>query len=168
MSTTEWFAVQTQPHAENKAARHLENQGYGVFFPRYRKERRHARRRDVVEAPLFPGYIFVALDVTFGRWRSVLSTLGVRRLISAGDRPLALPERVMDEMRARADADGLCSLDEPVFHPGQMLEITEGPFKECIGLFSERDDQRRVILMLDLLGRTLRLPIAAHAVQPVG
>ncbi len=168
MSTTDWFAVQTQPHAEVRATQNLGRQGYEVFFPRYKKERRHARRRDIVEAPLFPGYIFVALDLEADRWRSVLSTVGVRRLISAGDRPLAVPLQVMDDLWARSDANGLFTLDdEPAYRPGDPLAVTEGPFKDCIGLFAERDDQRRVILLLDILGRTMRLPIAAHAVQPL-
>lgn len=171
MTTThaDWFAVQTQPHAEQRAAMHLGRQGYGVFFPRYKKERRHARRKDVIEAPLFPGYIFVALDLAASRWRSVLSTFGVSRLVTAGNHPVPVPPQVMDNLQSRADANGLFSLsDEPVYHPGEALAITEGPFKDCVGLFAERDDQRRVILLLNLLGRTLRLPIAAHAVQPLG
>lgn len=168
MSQTEWFAVQTQPHAEARATLHLNRQGYDVFFPRYKKERRHARRHDIVEAPLFPGYIFVALDLAADRWRSVLSTMGVRRLLTAGDRPLAVPPQVMDDLWSRADTDGLFTLDDqPSYRPGDALTITEGPFKDCVGLFAERDDQRRVILLLDLLGRTMRLPIAAHAVQPI-
>ena len=168
-TSTQWYVVQTHPHAESRAATHLNRQGYGVFFPRYKKERRHARRLDIVEAPLFPGYLFVALDMAASRWQAVKSTMGVRRLVTAGDRPLAVPPQVICDLQARADTEGLYHFDEqPSYQPGDALVITEGPFKDCIGLFAERDDQRRVILLLDLLGRSLRLPIAAHAVQPQG
>ncbi len=57
-----WFAVNTQPLAEARAQRNLENQGFHTFMPRRRKMLRHARKLTVVEAPLFPRYLFIAFD----------------------------------------------------------------------------------------------------------
>ena len=57
-----WYVVQTHPHAEQKASLNLARQGYGVYLPRYLKRRRHARRVETVAAPLFPRYMFVAVD----------------------------------------------------------------------------------------------------------
>ena len=45
-----WYVAQSHVHAESKAAIHLGR----LYLPRYRKQRRHARRIDVVAAPLFP------------------------------------------------------------------------------------------------------------------
>jgi transcriptional antiterminator RfaH len=56
-----WYVVQTHPHAENKAAAHLQRQGFATYLPRYLKRRRHARRTEAIAAPLFPRYLFVAL-----------------------------------------------------------------------------------------------------------
>ena len=75
-----WYVVQTQPHAESKAARHLCRQGFQIYLPRYLKRRRHARRTETVPAPLFPRYMFVAVDIAVQRWRSIQSTIGVSRL----------------------------------------------------------------------------------------
>lgn len=58
----QWYAFQTQPHAEAKARFHLPAQGYETFFPRYRRNRSHARWVDTDLAPLFPRYLFVAFD----------------------------------------------------------------------------------------------------------
>jgi transcriptional antiterminator RfaH len=65
--------VQTHPHAEAKAAAHLEHQGYSVYLPRYLKRRRHARRIEIVPAPLFPSYLFVVIDMFSRRWRAIRS-----------------------------------------------------------------------------------------------
>src|SRR3546814_2118173 len=54
---TRWYVAQTQAQGEERARLNLERQGFRTYLPRYRRERRHARRRDVVKAPLFPGYI---------------------------------------------------------------------------------------------------------------
>ena len=83
-SRPRWFVVQTQPNAENKAVAHLARQGFVTYLPRYLKRRRHARRVDIVAAPLFPRYLFVVIDMTAQRWRSIYSTVGVSRLICNG------------------------------------------------------------------------------------
>ena len=57
-------------------------QGFTTYLPRYLKRRQHARRIDIVPAPLFPRYFFVAIDITVQRWRSVYSTIGVTQLSS--------------------------------------------------------------------------------------
>jgi len=59
---TYWCAVQTHVRSEDKAAFHLRRQGYEVFLPKHLKRRKHARRIDWVSAPLFPRYLFVAID----------------------------------------------------------------------------------------------------------
>ena len=76
-----WYVAHTQPHAENKAAVHLGRQGFVTYLPRYLKRRRHARRVDVVSAPLFPRYLFVQIDTAVQRWRSIYSTFGVSQLV---------------------------------------------------------------------------------------
>jgi transcriptional antiterminator RfaH len=70
-ATLRWYVVQSQPNAENKAIAHLERQGFTTYLPHYLKRRRHARRVDIVPAPLFPRYFFVAIDMTVQRWRSI-------------------------------------------------------------------------------------------------
>ena len=49
-----WFVVYTQPLKETVAKQHLEEQGYDVYLPMFKKTRRHARRIDEVLQPLFP------------------------------------------------------------------------------------------------------------------
>ena len=65
-----WYVVQTQAHAETKACWHLARQGFETYLPRYLKRRRHARRVEMVQAPLFPRYLFVVIDIATQRWRS--------------------------------------------------------------------------------------------------
>ena len=87
--------VQTQVNGEAKAARNLLRQGYDIYLPRYLKRRRHARKVDFVARPLFPRYMFVAIDMATQRWRSIQSTVGVSHLVCNGDDPAAVPEGVV-------------------------------------------------------------------------
>lgn len=152
-----WYVVQTQAQGESRAELNLARQGFQPFLPRVRKRRRHARRSELVRAPLFPGYIFVRLDREAARWRSINGTFGVRQLICQGERPLPLPDAVIAEIHARQDEEGLVRLDPPPFAPGQKLRIEAGTFSDLTGLFAEMADRERVVLLLELLGR--RVPV---------
>ena len=72
-----WYVVYTHANSESKARDHLLRQGFVAILPTYKRWRRHARRQEVVERPLFPRYLFVALDMLEQRWRPILSTVGV-------------------------------------------------------------------------------------------
>ena len=98
-----WYVVQTQVNGEAKAAENLRRQGYEIYLPRYLKRRRHARKVDFTAKPLFPRYMFVAIDMATQRWRSIQSTVGVSRLVTNGDEPAAVPEGVVRALKARED-----------------------------------------------------------------
>ena len=159
-----WYVVQSQPNAENKAVAHLVRQGFTTYVPRYLKRRRHARRVDIVPAPLFPRYFFVAIDMTVQRWRSIYSTIGVAQLICNGDVPAAVSDEVVTTLKAREDAAGFIRLKPRPFRPGDKIRILEGVFAECLGLYEGMTDRDRVTILLDLLGRKVRVLVDAEAV----
>jgi transcriptional antiterminator RfaH len=160
-----WYVVQTHVHAESKAATHLVRQGYSVYLPRYLKRRRHARRVEMVAAPLFPRYLFVTIDRMTQRWRSILSTVGVTHLVRHGDEPAAVPLGVVDALRGREDERGLIQLDlRPSFAPGAKIRVVEGVFSDCLGLFEGMADRERVAILLDLLGRKVRVVLDGESV----
>ncbi len=73
-----WFLAHTQPKSELKAGLHLGAQGFRTYLPQIEKTVRHARQLRTVQAPLFPRYLFVILDLDRDRWLSVRSTVGQR------------------------------------------------------------------------------------------
>ena len=165
MSDARWYVVQTQVNGETKAAKNLLRQGYDVYLPRYLKRRRHARKVDVTAKPLFPRYLFVTIDVATQRWRSIQSTFGVARLVSNGDDPAAVPEGVVSALRAREDENGFITLDrKPAFAPGDKVRVLAGAFMDSSGLFNALADRDRVSILLDLLGRKVRVLLDADMV----
>jgi transcriptional antiterminator RfaH len=160
-----WFVAHTHPHAEAKATAHLTRQGFEIYFPRYLKRRRHARRIETVTAPLFPRYLFVAVDLAVQRWRSIYSTVGVTRLVSNGDEPTAVPEGVVEALKNREDANGFIKLDFlPRFRAGDKIRVLDGAFSSCLGLFEGMAERERVAILLDLLGRKVRVVLDADLV----
>jgi transcriptional antiterminator RfaH len=157
--------IQTHVHSENKAAAHLARQGFETYLPRHLKRRRHARRVELVAAPLFPRYLFVAIDVATQRWRPIQSTIGVMCLVRNGEAPAIVPPGVIVELKRREDERGFIQLDtKPRFAPGDQVRVVEGAFSDCLGLFEGGSDQDRVAILLDLLGRKVRVVIDALSV----
>jgi transcriptional antiterminator RfaH len=160
-----WYVVQTQPNAESKVVTHLGRQGFATYLPRYLKRRRHARRVDVVAAPLFPRYLFVEIDMAMQRWRSIYSTVGVTRLVCAGDVPTPVPSLVVFTLKDREDAAGFIQLDrQPLCRLGDKIRVRTGVFCDCLGLYDGMPDRDRVAVLLDLLGRKVRVLLDADAV----
>lgn len=160
-----WYVVQTHANGEARAARNLLRQGYEIYLPRYLKRRHHARKVDFTAKPLFPRYLFVAVDMATQRWRSIRSTLGVSRLVCRGDDPARLPDGVLDALKAREDEQGFVRIKaKPAFMPGDRVRVLGGPFMDSTGLFDGMEDQERVAILLDMLGRKVRVRLDADSV----
>jgi transcriptional antiterminator RfaH len=165
LTQSRWYVVQTKPNAENKAVAHLARQGFTTYLPRYLKRRSHARRVDVVAAPLFPRYLFVEIDLAVQRWRSIYSTVGVSRLVSNGENPAPVPDHVVDLIKSRQNVSGFIQLDNrPNFRVGDKIRILEGAFYDCLGIYDGMSDTARVGVLLDLLGRKVRVVLDAEAI----
>ena len=166
MTTDRWYVAQTHAKSEAKALHHLRNHGFRTYLPCYSKRRRHARRVETVRRPLFPGYLFIRMDPARTRWRSIRSTIGVRSLICQGDMPAPVPAGVVEDIKAREDAGGAVPIEPAVpFQPGDSVTITDGPMREQVGWFQRVTDDERVIILLNLLGRQMRLPIPLEDVR---
>jgi len=160
-----WYVVQTQIHAERKAAANLQRQGFDTYFPRFLKRRKLARRVEQVAAPLFPRYLFVSIDLTNQRWLAIQSTLGVSHLIRMGDAPAVVLPGVIEGFKQREDENGLIRLvRQPLFAPGDKVTVLEGPFQDCYGLYEGLRDGDRVAILLDLLGRKVRVSLEPELV----
>jgi transcriptional antiterminator RfaH len=162
-----WYVVQTQVNGEAKAVANLRRQGFETYLPRYLKRRRHARKVDFAARPLFPRYLFVAIDVAAQRWRSVQSTFGVSHLVTNGDEPAIVPEGVVAALKAREDAKGFVTLDvRPAFVLGDKVRVLAGAFMDNAGLFNGMADHDRVSILLEMLGRKVRVLLDADLVVP--
>jgi len=160
-----WYVVQTHVNAEVKAAANLGRQGFSIYFPRYLKRRSHARKVEAVPRPLFPRYLFVAIDLAAQRWRAIQSTLGVSNLVCVGDRPALVENGVIHALQAREDEAGFIGLvRRPAFSPGDKVRILEGAFVDSLALVEDVSDRDRVAVLLNLLGRKVRVFVGADLI----
>jgi len=157
--------VRTLAQRERHAVQQLTNQAYRPFLPLHLKNRRHARKVETISAPLFPRYLFVILDLTRDRWRSINGTLGVDRLLTSGGEPQPVPRGVVENLVLAADAEGSVNFNFGL-REGQSVKVTAGPFANLIGSLEKLDERGRVRVLLELMGATVPVALPAHLIAP--
>ena len=161
---TQWYAVHTRPHQEGRAEVNLTRQGYRVWLPVMKRSRRRAKRFESGHAALFPGYLFVELDVAREPWRAINGTFGVKRLLTDGPRPLPLPEGFIAALRDATGADGVSTPAPPDLQPGDKVTIATGPFVECAAVVLRLAPRERVEVLLEVLGGQVPARLSKRAV----
>ncbi len=163
---SDWIVVNCQPHKESVALDHLGRQAFTCYCPMIRRQVRHARRTYESVRPLFPSYVFVALD--FGRqsWRSLLSTRGVRGIVSCGEAPSTLRSDIIEQLRAR-EIDGAITRPTAPFRIGQRVSIVRGALDGLVATIVDLDEKDRIVVLLDLLNRPVRVSVRSESLAEV-
>lgn len=81
------------------------------------------------------------------------------------------PQAVYDRLTAalsRENEEGLIPLQPRGFEKGEALRIVSGALADCFGFFEQMADRDRVVLLLDLLGRKVRVQAPLEAVSSAG
>jgi transcription elongation factor/antiterminator RfaH len=159
-----WFLAHTLPKSERKAQLHLGAQGFRSYLPQIRKTIRHARQLRTIQAPLFPRYLFVVLDLERDRWLSVRSTVGVSRLFTQDGRPVPVPVGIVESLIEQSNGN-LTRLDTGLVK-GQHVRILSGPFADFVGTLERLDEAGRVQVLLEMMGTAVPVTLHRSALSP--
>lgn len=156
-----WYAIHTYSGYENAVMRNLkqriesqdmQDKIFDVVVPTEKKIKIKGAKRVEVEEKTFPGYVLVDMIVDDNSWYVVRNTPRVTGFVGAGVQPVPLRE---DEVAALLSKMG----DTEAVHQielerGEIVIITDGPFKEFEGKVDEVDTQRgKVRVMVAMFGR---------------
>lgn len=159
-----WYLAQLKPNCSRIAEKNLRRQGFNTFLPLSEVTRKRNGRFVVATQPLFPGYIFVSQGASQGLWHKINSTYGVSRLVSVGRDPAVVPPDVMSQITLRCDDTGML-LPPEVLKPGDQVRLTSGPFANLVAEIEKVEPDRRVWVLLDILGGQTRVAVDADKVQ---
>ena len=160
-----WIVVHTQAQRERLAVEHIRNQGFETYCPLFKRRISHARSVQEVLRPLFPGYVFVALDPQREQWRPLISTVGVRAVLRNGDRPSTLDPKFIEALRAREVAGAITQPIAP-YEVGDRVRITGGAFGGLVASVLRLDDAKRLTVLLSLLSGGVRASLPRSAIEP--
>jgi len=162
-----WYAIQTTAGHENKVR--------GLLQKRIEDDPRPADERLVrqalvpiqeaveikngkkvtVERKLYPGYVLVEMGLSQEALHLVNSIQGVIKFVGTGRLPQALRQDEVNRLLGVAEqASDAEPKEEIPFLPGQVVEITEGPFSDFSGTVEEvLADKGKVKVSVSLFGR---------------
>ena len=157
----DWYLLQSKPRQAERAEFNLRNQGFVVYRPCIRVERRRRGQRVICQESLFPNYLFIRLQRWVDNWHPIRSTRGVSRLVSFAAEPQPVPEDVVEGIRRRLEDRPA----EPWLRAGERVRIAEGCFRGLEAIFQTFDGEQRVVLLLTLLQRQTRLKLPLASVR---
>jgi transcriptional antiterminator RfaH len=100
------------------------------------------------------------------RRRPILSTVGLMDLVRAGDEPTPVPAEIISAIREREEAEGFDRPDpRRSLQLGEFVRVTGGAFEDMVGRLVELPDHDRVVVLLELLGRSVRAEFRSEAVE---
>ena len=151
-----WYCAGFARNAESLAIQNLEHQNYRVFCPRFLKIVSHARKKTQKLAALFPGYLFIQLELERQRWRPIDGTLGVTRIIKTAGRPARVDQSFVEKLLSVADPSGRVAFEEPL-NVGDDVRVVGGPMDDQVASLCRMVDADRVVLLMSMLGRTVEV-----------
>lgn len=160
-----WYLVQSKPNQEIIAKDNLENQGYKVYLPLIPTKKKRNSRTIRVIAPMFPRYLFISLSEQIDDWGPIRSTIGVSSLVRFGMLAAKVPENLITSLRSKENEDGVHPIEKNDFEEGDSVRIAEGPFEGYEAIFSAKDDNERVIVLLKIAEKYAKLKIKTYCIE---
>lgn len=158
-----WYAVSVLPRHEKVATTHMETHGLTCFLPVYRSVRCWKDRRKELDMVLFPGYVFVNLDL---RDRlHVLQSPGVLRFVSFQGHPAPVQDSEIQSL-AVGLAAGLRVEPHPYLGRGRRVRVVRGPLADTEGILVRRKERFRLVLSVNLIMRSVMVEVDESEVKP--
>ena len=158
----EWYAIHTYAGYEEAVARYLkqrvesltmEDKIFNVIVPKEEKIQVKSGRRHVIEEKIYPGYVLVDMILTEDSWYVVRNTPRVTGFVGSDTTtPTPLSTEEVESLLSRMGKE------EPRFNVdlrvGDLVKISDGPFKDYDGKISEIDEEKgRVKVLVPIFGR---------------
>lgn len=157
-SVQQWHLLLCKPNQNHIAFRNLQRLGFDLFMPRHLLERRLKGRVLSELRPLFGGYLFLSMNPSEPRWYDAKTASGVSKII--GHRtggPSVVPPEIIAGLMQRCDRDGLIQETVSDFSEGDRVRIIDGPFADFITSIEKIDPDRRLHVLLELMGRSTKV-----------
>jgi transcriptional antiterminator NusG len=165
--TAAWYAIWTHSHCEQPVAHQLAAKAFEVFLPEMSVRSRRAGKSRLIHVPMFPGYLFVRTAIDKHRYVEMVKIRGIVRVLADGWNRLAPIQDAEIDAIQRVMAAHVPVLPHAHLSAGDRVKVVEGPLAGVEGLFvQDRPHKGRLVLSIDLLGRSVAVEVDSDAVVP--
>jgi transcription antitermination factor NusG len=163
-----WHVLWTHSHCEQLVCDQLSAKGFHPFLPQIEVWSVRAGRRRLINAPMFPGYLFLNDAVDKQRHIEVCKARGLARILGEGwDRLAVVPEVEIAAIRQLA-ASRVPVFAHPYLRAGRRVRIVSGPLADVEGiLVKARPEKGLLVLSVHILQRSVAVEVDGAQVVPV-
>lgn len=172
-----WYVVHTYSGHENKVKMNLEKQisAYSlqdkieqILIPMEEKIELDKKTNDkkIVPKKIYPGYIFIKMELTDNTWYIIRNTAGVTGFIGSGTKPAPLSETEVNSILKRMGFEAPRMALH--FDSGEGVRVLFGPFADYTGVIKEIDlNREKIIVLLSLFGRDTPVELDFDQVEKI-
>jgi transcription antitermination factor NusG len=161
-----WFAVWTRSRQEKVVAATLNRSGIPHYLPLKSELRKWSDRKQMVETPLFSGYLFVNINVMTSSRLQVLKVPGVGALVGNQMGPLPIPDQQIEDIRKVLTAGVECSV-EPLLKEGDRVRVMHGALAGIEGTLVRTQSASRLLVSIEMIRQSLSVSVSRSDVEPV-
>jgi transcription antitermination factor NusG len=159
-----WYALYVRQRYEKIVESNLTDKGYEVFLPMYRSQRRWSDRTKVIEQPLFAGYVFCKFD--YSNRLPILVVPGVNFIVGLGQGATPIDPTELNAVRL-ATTSGLPCEPWTYLKVGGRVRVKRGPLVGLEGFVVDVGKTCKLVISLNLLGRSVAVELHRDAVTPI-
>jgi transcription antitermination factor NusG len=160
-----WFALHTYPRHEKRVAAELQHTGVEHYLPLISRRHQWSDRQKQVELPLFPCYAFARIDPSAEARVKVLRINGVLGLVGGSGHGTPIPDNQIETVRTLLV--NKIPLDPYAFlKVGQRVRVRGGSLDGLEGILIRRNGNRRLVISVEHLERSLAINIEGLEVEP--
>lgn len=177
----QWYAVHTYAGQEDKVKQNVERRAGALGLDR-RIAQVLVPTEEVMGSvggkpvkkrkKVFPGYVLVEMEMDDETWHFVRQTVGVTGFLgqAAGStaRPTPLQSHEVAVLIGSGTDDNAHPVYRPVFHKGEQVNVTAGPFAGSEGRIDDVNPKtEKLVVMIALFGRETRVDIEFANVEKI-
>lgn len=160
-----WFLAYTKPRAEHQAQVNLQQQGFEVYLPLYKKFKKTENGSVSVFEPMFPRYIFFRPARPSQSIATVRSTKGVNNLVRFGFEPAVLQDSMLTLIREVEVSRNKVSVQKASpFKAGQSVRLKHTALNNMPGLVHSVGS-KRIAVLLEIMGRPTVVEVEHHQLE---
>jgi transcription antitermination factor NusG len=161
-----WFAVWTRSRQEKVVAETLDKLGVHHYLPLKSELRKWSDRKQMVETPLFSGYLFVHINLSTNSRLQVLKAPGVGALVGNQMGPLPIPDRQIEDIRRLITVGVECSV-QPLLKEGDRVRVVQGALTGIEGTLIRNGSASRLLVSIEMIRQSLSVSILRSDVELV-
>lgn len=158
-----WYAVHTYAGYENAVMRNLRqridslgmnDKIFNVIVPTEKKIKIKGNKRVETEEKVYPGYVLVDMIVDDNSWYVVRNTPRVTGFVGSGVNPVPLSKNEVNELFGKMEKDNHSTKHQIDVEVGEIVKISDGPFKDLEGKINNIDRERgKIKVLVSMFGR---------------